>query len=88
MIPPGYTRGYIVGPPGKGNYVVVTTAGRYVQVAKEQLRDVFGTELWTPSPEDIDNVRKAQHQLQQGRVECEDATGKEKIPENTRMIRV
>ena len=68
--------GYVIGTflfydPGgpssrhAGKTAWVSHAGSAIQVAVEQLRPAAGFEEWTPSKQDLDELRRAESQLQQ-----------------------
>ena len=65
-----YVVANVVGPSNKGGVddpnVWVSSSGHCISVSKEQLRVAYGSELWTPSEEDIREIKRI---ARKGRVE-------------------
>ncbi len=47
--------------------VWVAVNGRILNMAKEELREAVGSEMWSPSHEDMEELRKAEQQLRRER---------------------
>ena len=78
--PPGFVKGTIIGPQGKDNMWVAVN-GRPIAVAKEQLRECHGTEMWSPSEDDVAELLKVKEFIEKNSGAYEDAT-REAEPED------
>ena len=78
--PPGFVRGIVIGPVGKDT-VWIHASGRPSLVSREQVRDLVGTELWSPDAADIAELKVLAKKLAEGDVKDYDDVTKEQVPE-------
>jgi len=71
---PGYELGTVitVDPRPSGNvWIRSDRSGQVIECAREQVRSAVGFELWSPSPDDIKHLRRAEKDLAEARAEAE-----------------